>query len=188
MKRTNITLHILSIFFLGIVLRIPFRSVYAAQLSVAATNNSPKVNERFTISINIAGNDQTLGTDVVLRYDPAYLVVEDVSEGTLYPTYSPSGDARINKEAGVAVLSGSTGFGQSVQANGVFGTVSLIPIKDGKTNVIVDYEPGATNKTGVVGPAGEELLTSAPTPLAITVKRASLFDALLSFFQSLWKK
>lgn len=171
-----------------IVLIDPIHTARAAEISLYADASSPKVNESFTVSINLTGGEATLGTDVILRFDPMRLVVQRVSEGTLYPTYSPSGDGRINKEAGIIVLSGSTGFGQSVPANGEFGTITFVALKDGKTNVIVDYEPGATNKTGVVGPAGEELLTRVPAPLAISVKRASLFGSLLSFFQSLWRK
>lgn len=188
MKRTHIILHPLAILLLGIPGVVPFHAVYAAQLSLATTTPSPKVNEQFTVTINLAGNDQTLGTDVVLRYDPMYLIAQEVSEGTLYPTYNPAGAARVNKESGLIVLSGSTGFGQSVPANGVFGAVSFVAIKDGKAVVTLEYEPGTTNKTGVISPNGEELLTNAPTPLAITIKRQSLFGALLSFFQSLWKK
>lgn len=188
MKRTHIILYPFAIFILGIVALVPFHAVHAAQVSLTTTSPSPKVNERFAVTIALAGGDETLGTDVVLRYNPASLVVQEVMEGTLYPTYNPAGEARINKDAGLVVLSGSTGFGQSVQANGVFGSVSFVAIKDGKSAVTLDYEPGMTNKTGVIGSAGEELLTSAPAPLPITVKRQSLFGSLLSFFQSLWKK
>lgn len=169
-------------------LLVPFHTVLAAEVTLAATNSSLKVNERFTVTINLAGDDQTLGTDVVLRHDPARLVAQEVVEGTLYPTYNPAGSARINKDAGLIVLSGSTGFGQTAPANGVFGTVTFVALKEGKTNITLEYEPGMTNKTGVISPSGEELLTSVPAPLTITVKRQSLFGALLSFFQSLWRK
>ncbi len=173
---------------LGVLLFAPFYTVRAAQISLTATNPSPKVNERFAITINLAGGDQTLGTDVVLRYDSQRLIIQEVVEGTLYPTYNPAGAARVNKDAGLIVLSGSTGFGQSVSANGVFGSISFVALKDGPTTISLDYEPGTTNKTGVIGPKGEEFLTSAPSPLVISVKRQSLLGALLSFFQSLWKK
>lgn len=178
---------IVLIFPVGIAALLYFQPVHAAEVSLHASNSSPKVNERFTVTISLSGNDQTLGTDIVLLYDPSYLVAEAVVEGTLYPTYNPASSARINKDAGLVVLSGSTGFGQAAPANGVFGTVSFVPIKDGVAQVSVDYEPGATNKTGVVGPDGGELLTSAPMPLTITVKRQSFLGALLSFFRSLWK-
>ncbi len=173
---------------LGVVVLIPFRTIYAAEVFLTTANASPKINERFIVTVNLRGNDQTLGTDVILRYDPTYLVVQDVSEGTLYPTYNPAGAARVNKDAGLVVLSGSTGFGQVIPANGVFSTVSFVALKEGKTAITLEYEQGMTNKTGVISPMGEELLTSAPTPLSITVKRQSLFGGLLSFFQSLWKK
>lgn len=188
MKRTHIILYPLAILILGIVSLVPFHVVHAAQASLTTTSPSPKVNERFAVTITLAGGDETLGTDVVLRYNPASLVVQEVMEGTLYPTYNPAGSARVNKESGLVVLSGSTGFGQSVPANGVFGTVSFVAIKDGQTVVTLDYEQGMTNKTGVISPTGTELLTTKPLPLSITVKRPSFFGALLSFFQSLWKK
>ncbi len=173
---------------LGVVALVPFRTMYAAEVFLSTANASPKINERFMVTVNLAGNDQTLGTDIVLRYDPARLIAQEVTEGTLYPTYNPAGAARVNKESGLIVLSGSTGLGQSVPANGVFGSVSFVTLKEGTTSIMLDYEPGMTNKTGVINPSGEELLTSAPTPLAITVKRQSLFGTLLSFFQSLWRK
>lgn len=188
MKIRYTILRLFFILFLGIIAVVPLHVVQAAELSLVTSTPSPKINERFTVTINLAGNDQTLGTDVVLRYDPAYLIAEEISEGTLYPTYNPEKSARVNKETGFIVLSGSTGFGQVVPANGVFSTISFVALKEGKTAIALEYEQGMTNKTGVVSPMGEELLTSAPTPLSITVKRQSLFGGLLSFFQSLWKK
>ena len=179
---------LLLVILLVIVALVPFRTIYAAEVFLATANASPKINERFIVTVNLSGNDQTLGTDVILRYDPKYLIAQDVSEGTLYPTYNPAGAARVNKDAGLVVLSGSTGVGQSVPANGVFGSASFVALKDGKTNITLEYEPGMTNKTGVISPTGEELLTIKPLPLSITVKRQSFFGALLSFFQSLWKK
>ena len=188
MNMRNTIVRLLLVTSLGIIALVPFHIIQAAQLSLTATTPSPKVNERFTVTINLAGGDQTLGTDVVLRYDPARLIAQEVTEGTLYPTYNPAGVARVNKESGLIVLSGSTGFGQSVPANGAFGTVPFVALKDGHTTISLDYEPGMTNKTGVISPTGEELLTGAPNPLVISVKRQSFFGALLSFFQSLWSK
>ncbi len=187
----NIRITIMRLFiilFLVIGALVPFHSIHAAQVSLATATPLPKVNERFAVMINLAGGDQTLGTDVVLRYDPQRLIAQEAVEGTLYPTYNPAGEARINKDAGLVVLSGSTGFGQTVPANGVFGIVSFVALKEGKTTITLEYEPGMTNKTGVISPSGAELLTSAPAPLSVTVKRQSFFSALLSFFQSLWKK
>lgn len=188
MNIRNRILRLLFSLLFGIVAFIPFHAVHAAQVSLTTTTPSPKVNEQFTVTVNLAGNDQTLGTDVILRYDPTHLVVQEVAEGTLYPTYNPAGEARVNKEAGLVVLSGSTGFGQTVPASGVFGSVAFVALKEGKTAIVLEYEPGMTNKTGVISPTGTELLTTKPLPLSVTVKRQSFFGALLSFFQSLWKK
>lgn len=176
------------VFVFVFALLLPARAALAAELTLTTDKPSPKVNERFNVTIALSGNDQTLGTDMVLRYDPHRLIAQEVREGTLYPTYNPAGEARVNKETGIVVLSGSTGVGQSVPANGVFGTISLVALKDGNTSIALDYEPGATNKTGVVGPSGEELVTRAPSPLSITVKPRSFFGALLFFFQSLWRR
>lgn len=188
MKRKQILLYPFLTLFFGLTTLVPFHVVQAAEVSLAIFTPSTKINEGFTVTINLAGNDLTMGTDIVLRYDPTRLIAQKVSEGTIYPTYNPAVTARINKDVGIIVLSGSTGVGQSVPANGVFGTISFVALKDGKTNITFEYEPGMTNKTGVISPTGEELLTTKPLPLSVTIKQPSFFGALLSFFQSLWKK
>lgn len=188
MKRKHVILYPFLTLLFGLTILVPLHVVQAVEVSLATFTPSPKINEGFAVTINLAGNDLTMGTDIVLRYDPTHLIAQTVSEGTIYPTYNPAGTARINKDVGIIVLSGSTGVGQSVLANGVFGTISFVALKDGKTNIMLEYEPGMTNKTGVISPTGEELLTIKPLPLPVTIKRQSFFGALLSFFQSLWKK
>ncbi len=161
------TFFILFIFFLT-----PQGILEAANISFTGEPKAT-VNTPYSIGIVLSGGEKTLGTDSVILYDPSMLKATSVTQGTLYPTYNPSANGRINLEKGKIILSGSTGFNNPVGATGVFSKITFTPIKKGKTLIRFDYAKGDTTKTGVIDFSGKDLLSAMPKPLAITIENES---------------
>lgn len=162
-------------------------AVSAAGLSLQIEKSLLKVGQETTVSIMLSGGEDTLGTDVVLIYDPQNLEAKEVKAGTLYPSYNPAADARIDQTIGQITISGSGGFGQPVKADGLFATVTFQAKKFGSFQVQFDYAPGVTAKTGVIDFAGNELLTEPLQPLTVQIKDQSVFEKLIAFIQNLLK-
>lgn len=155
----------------------PEHTVKAANISLLGEPKT-SVNSLYTLSIVLSGDEQTLGTDTVILYDPTMIRAVSVSEGSLYPTYTPSQTARINHEKGKIVLSGSTGFNAPVLATGIFGKITFSPLKKGNTVLRLDYSSGDTSKTGVIDFKGTDLLSTMPKPLALTIANESPIEVL----------
>lgn len=159
-------------------------AVSAAQLSLQTEKPKLKLGQTATVAIVLSGGEDTLGTDLVLRYDPRMLTAQKVTNSSLYPTYNPSLERRIDPAQGIITLSGSGGTGQPVAAQGEFATVVFEPIKTGKTAVYIDYEPGATNKSGILDPLGNDLMSYAPAPepVSFVIADQNPIEKLLGWF------
>ncbi|MBI5614313.1 hypothetical protein HY947_05285 [Candidatus Gottesmanbacteria bacterium] len=161
------------------------RTVEAASLTLLG---EPKaiVHAPYTIGVVLSGGEQTLGTDTIILYDHTMLRAVTVAQGSLYPTYTPSKDARVNNDKGKITLSGSTGFNSPIPATGVFGKITFSPLKKGKTMIRFDYAAGDTSKTGVIDFKGLDLLSSIPKPLALTIENESPIEAMWRFVSKLF--
>lgn len=163
-------------------------SVSAADIKLVSEKTKVLVGDKLSIKIVLSGSEETLGSDVILLYDPKMLSVESVTPSKLYPTYNPAGKSRIDATKGKILLSGSAGIGKPVSALGEFATISFVTQKTGTTEVKFDYQAGSTTKTGVVSPAGKELLMSEPSTLDINISNPSFFQKLVNWVNNLFKK
>lgn len=169
---------------------------YAAGISFKTTGTNLKVGDSFRTDLILTGGENTLGTDMVLNYDPKTLEVSSIKESSLYPNYQPPSAKRIDSMKGKIVLSGSANISNAIKSEGVFATLSIKAIKSGQTKLSFDYAPGATNKTGIIDFAGNELLTSPPKDLILNISSpnplVSIVSGILSpiqlFIQSLFGK
>lgn len=147
-------------------------SLVHAATSISLTTQTPrvKVNQTFDVSINLTSTDTTLGTDIVLKYDPQILELTSVTPGTLYPNYPPNVSGQTT--TGQVNISAVSDFSSGVTPNGTFATLKFTPLKAGQTEVIFAYAPGDTALTGVIPLEGNtpNLLVAAPSPLAITIQ------------------
>lgn len=164
------------------------RSIEAAQFLLQPSMTSVTVGESLTVTIMLTGGEPTLGTDMILTYDQGRLFVKEVKSGSLYPTYNPVGEKRVDREKGTVTLSGSGGIGRAVAAEGTFATITLEAVKPGQARVAVAYESGATNQSGIIDPAGGELMRAAPSPLMLTIKDQPPLQKLLTWFSALFRK
>ncbi len=160
----------------------------AAQFLLQPSTTSMTVGKSLTVTVALTGGEPTLGADMVFTYDPTRLAVKEVGNGTLYPTYNPVGDKRIDREKGTVTLSGSGGIGRPVTADGTFATITLEAVKPGQARVAVAYAAGATNQSGIIDPAGGELMRAAPSPLTLTIKDQPALQKLFTWFSMLFRK
>jgi hypothetical protein len=165
----------------------PHHAILAANLSLTGEPNAT-IYTPYTVGIVLSGGEDTLGTDAIILYDPTMLKAVSVSEGTLYPTYNPSTNARINQEKGRIVLSGSTGFNSLVKATGVFGKITFTPRKKGKTVLKFDYVKNDTSKSGIVDAIGNDLISLEPTALTVSVAPESPIASFLRLLKNIFKK
>lgn len=164
---------------------------FAADLSLQTPKTKLKTEENFSVNIVLSGGENTLGTDIVLLYDPQKLEALSVKEAALYPSYQPVSIRRFNNKDGKISLSGSANLNQPVRADGVFGIVTFRTRKAGDTKIYLDYTPTATNKTGVISFAGSNLLTRPPSELQLTIEKdnffLSIFSQIKAFIQNITK-
>lgn len=166
---------------------IPHQAILAATLSFTGEPNAT-VNTPYTVDLILSGGEDTLGTDAVILYDPTILKAVSVSEGTLYPTYNPSLNARINHEKGKIVLSGSTGFNSLIKATGVFGKITFTPLKKGKAVLRFDYAKNDTSKSGIIDASGMDLVSLEPSTLTVSVAPESPIASFLRFIRNVFKR
>lgn len=158
-------------------------SVSAAGLSLQTEKPKLKLGQITTMAIVLSGGEDTLGTDVILTYDPQKLEAVEVKEGSIYPTYNPAGEKRIDADRGKIILSGSGGMGQPVKADGVFAVVTFQTKSPGQTTVVFDYQIGNTTKTGVVDFTSKDLLTTIPRSVTVVIEKPTVLEEILIFFK-----
>ena len=151
----------------------------ATSLELTTPKSSLPINKAFDVVINITSDDNTLGTDVVLNYDPQILRLDSVAPGTLYPNYS-----KVNGQTttGTVNISAVSDFTSGITPNGTYATLIFTPLKGGTTDISLAFDPSNTALTGVIPFEGDSpsVLSQAPTPLSLTITAASLLNQVPS--------
>lgn len=194
------------LFFAGIALIFPVQS-FAAELHFEAEKTSLAVGESININVNLSGKEETVGTDLVVMYDPKALQVIGVEDNQLYPVYNPPASSRVNASTGTIKMSGSANFGKPVSADGTFAMLKLKALAPGSATLSISFKKGNTTLSGILGKNGQELLSATPKPfiLSITSKATeqkgtsssastnvvtgffqTMIDSVASFFKSLF--
>lgn len=121
--------------------------------------NSPKkvlsVGEKLTVTVHISSADKsTDGTDLVLSYDPKILTVETIGTekkvmavSDIYPEYPGNG---MGEKEGLIKVSGISSEKNGTAVNGVLGSIIFSAKTKGKTNINVEFSPGATSESNIV--------------------------------------
>jgi len=157
--------------------------VSAAELSLQTEKPKLKLGQATTVAIVLFGGEDTLGTDVILTYDPQKLEASEVKARDLYPAYNPADGKRIDADKGKIFLSGSGGLGQSIKAKGVFAVVTFLAKSPGQTTIAFDYQVGSTTKTGIIDLTGKDLLTATPRSVTVTIQEPNIIEKTLTFFK-----
>lgn len=121
------------------------------QVVLASDVRSVSVGDEVEVMIKLyTGGHSTVGTDLVLKYDPAFLEASDnfFEEGVAYPDYP---GVASDKSSGELLISGvispdKKGFNGFEE----FGTVKLKALKNGKTQVKVEASNGSTTDSNII--------------------------------------
>jgi len=160
------------IFACGMMVVFPVQ-VRAAQMNLEAEKTSFAVGETINVNVNLSGGEPTVGTDLVLTYDPKAVQILGVEENKLYPVYNPTPSSRVNAATGMIKMSGSANFGQPITADGTFAMVKVKGLSAGTTSLSLSYKKGSTTLSGVLGKDGQELLSVVPKPIQLTISGTS---------------
>lgn len=164
--------------FLSLLL-VNTRRVMASEAMVRLESDKAvvKKGEEVEIVVRVETERETLGTDLVMKYDNKALKLLEVVPGEVYPNYSSvpaeemsEGEVRFSGVADVA--------GNGVVVNGTLVKMRFKAVEKGEAGVEIVYEEGNTNGTGVIPFEGMEnnLLDKTPEPLMIKVEGGGLLS------------
>lgn len=123
-----------------------------ANLSLVLDKKVYKRGDPVVIGVKLfTGGYTTDSTDLVIKYDPAFLEPNSekfAESGNIYSEYPA---IQIDKEKGLVGISGITTPGSnSFQGVGSFAKLNFRALKDGQTEVSIDFEPDKTADSNVV--------------------------------------
>lgn len=171
---------------LGLAILFLFSSqeILAASLNLSSSNSTLQVGEEFWVEVHLdTQNQETLGTDVILIFDPQFFEAKEIQEGVIYPSYPGK---KIDNEQGKIFLSGVANFGTPVTISGVLGKIKFMPKKQGEGQISFAWESGRTDLTNIVPYQGNvDLLSQQPQPLEFKIEKQSLFGKIIELIRRL---
>lgn len=137
----------------------PSQSATEGELTLTASQKEFSVGDIVAVTVNIStGGYPTLGTDVIVKYDPNLLEIDSASsilDGDAYPEY-PS--KNFDQKTGLVSISGISALNGN-EFNGVstFATINFKAKGAGTANISLDFTPGGTADSNIIKlGAGEE--------------------------------
>lgn len=159
------------------ILQPQVNEMTSATLSLMPEKQTYKKGENIVIDVKLfTGGQMTDSSDLVVKYDPAYLqpqVENFVSVGQIYSEYPP---AQVDEKNGLIGISGITIPGSaSFSGVGNFARLNFIALKEGQTEVTIDYMPNSTADSNVVlaGSATDVLGFVENTKITISANAAA---------------
>ncbi len=160
--------------------------------------SEPKNTNQFPVFIFLdTEGKETIGTDILLQYDPKKLVFvkSKVKKGELYPNHH---EAVVNEKLGQVRYS-ATVDSKDESVTGAGNLVTLYFRKKNKNVTVAQtktepsalqlvWKPDATNDTNVVSVDGVELLATAPAELAIDKNAKSNGSVKGTFDDGSWQR
>jgi len=178
-----------SITILFLINLIFFTTPTFANTTISLSNPNEKITQNipFEITVNITSTDNTLGTDLVLQYNPDVLKLNSVTPGSVYPNFSNLENLLTN---GTLHISGASDFSKGTIPNGLFATISFTSLKSKSTQISVAYDPTDSSLTGVIPFEGNEtnLLNQTPQSLEISINKQNFFSKIKYFFIQLFSR
>lgn len=134
------------------VLQPDMNELGGAKFSLIADKASYKKGETVVIEAKVfTGGYTTDSADLVVKYDPAFLKPTSesfVSVGQIYSEYPP---VQVDNQAGLVGISGITlASTDGFSGVGSFAKLSFTAVKDGQTDVTIDYQPDSTADSNIV--------------------------------------
>ncbi len=134
------------------VLQPKINEMTGAQLSLIPEKPVYKVGESVSVDVKLfTGGQPTASTDLAVKYDPQYLKPTRenfVVVGQIYPDYPP---AQVEEKEGLIGVSGiNFESNQNFSGVGLFGKLNFTALKEGQTEIMIDYQPNETGDSNVV--------------------------------------
>jgi hypothetical protein len=126
--------------------------IRGAQLSLVPDKTSYKKGEIVEIDVKLfTGSYDTTSTDLVAKYDPTYLQVSGKDFAQVGEIYSEFPAVQIDEKNGLVGLSGFTLPNKNTFTGvGTFAKLRFKALKDGQTQVVIDYQPKLTSDSNVI--------------------------------------
>lgn len=139
-------------------LREPLKISSKPRIILVADKKEYKVGDGVILLIGFGtGGKKTVGADVLLHFDTKMLEATSSTlfQGSLYSEYPL---LSADQKSGVIRVSGISSAGSNFTGEGVLATAILKATKAGKTKVTVDFTPGSTTDSNIVGDSSADLL------------------------------
>lgn len=162
-----------------------------AQLFLSTDQSQVEVESQLAVTVNVNTTQNTLGTDVVVKYDPNSLELVSVTPGDLYQDFSDTNNIlELAKSEGKVTLSGVADLNTGTVANGVFATLNFVPLTETTTQIEILYDETDSTLSGIIPFEGNEvnILTEAPQPLEIEVVSNNFFNRMWIFIKEIFAK
>lgn len=127
----------------------PFQVQSNNSLFLVVNPSQVKVNDPVQVAVSLHASGKMLsGSDVILKYDPAYLSASDnLTLGEYFSSYPLK---LIDNDKGTVRLTAFGGKKETISSPIVIFTVTFKALKPGKTELVIDYQKGSTNKSTLV--------------------------------------
>lgn len=156
---SHLILELILYLFLGSVILFNPKSSLAATIKLVIPP-SVKFNQEFNVEVYLeTKSEKTIGTDLLINYDPKNYTFIKAIPGNLYPVYHP---AKIYSEKNNIRYSGTNNYNNYKTANGLFTTLVFSSKITTKPEINLQWEKNKTNDTNIIGVKGEDLLITNP--------------------------
>lgn len=146
--------------------------INGGKIVLLSNKNNYVVNENIPIDLKIStGGYSTLGTDVVIKYDPTILDASGATSIRKSDLYTEYPLVTADPTNGLIFISGvSTQNKDSFNGVGIFGTLNLKALKPGTTSLEIQYLPDATNESNVIKVNSAEDILKEVKGITLTIQ------------------
>jgi hypothetical protein len=139
-------------------------------------DSTAKVGTKISVTIQLDVNDEVDASDIVMTYDPKKLQLQPsgtsgtsaVQTGQVFSDYPVN---TFDAKDGRVLLSGITSLGRKgFTGQGVVGTVTFNVVGTGSSNVTLDFTPGSTKDSNVIGSQADNDILTEVQNLKIDLK------------------
>lgn len=142
-----------------------------AEIRLSSSKASYKIGEKVPVTVHVStGGYTTIGTDLVLRFNPEILEVSTPSfiRGKIYAEYP---QANIDNKNGIIRVSGmATNINAGFNGVGELGVINFKSKAAGKASVVIDFKKGVTADSNILRTKTSEDVLRSVTNLNITVQ------------------
>lgn len=134
------------------ILQPSINELGSAQISLVPDRTSYKRNEAVMIDVKLfTGGYTTDSVDLVVKYDPAFLQPKNEGFASVGQIYEEYPGVQVDNQNGLIGISGITSQnGAGFSGVGNFARLNFTALKDGQTEVTIDFQPDSTGDSNVV--------------------------------------